>query len=149
MSRRLLARCRQNKPALAKQAGISMAFLLFAIIIMSLLAAGLMRLNSQSTTANTQQVISTRAFEDRLDTIENVRQAMALFPVSGVGACANQIYNFSTTNGLSGCTATTSCTNTTINGVNYYQVNSVGQCNAGQPLQATRTIQVRLKDIRP
>lgn len=147
MSRRLLARCRQNKPALAKQAGISMAFLLFAIIIMSLLAAGLMRLNSQSTTANTQQVISTRAFFAAESGAQ--LQAMALFPVSGVGACANQIYNFSTTNGLSGCTATTSCTNTTINGVNYYQVNSVGQCNAGQPLQATRTIQVRLKDIRP
>jgi len=128
-----------------KQQGISLAFLLFAIIIVSLLAAALMRINNQSNISVAQQVISTRAFFAAESGAH--LQALAVFPVSGgIGICTNQTYNM-TTEGLNGCRATTSCNNITINTIDYYQITSQGQCNIGQPLQATRTIEIRLKNI--
>ncbi len=136
-----------RKPLLGfrKQAGISLAFLLFAIIIISLLAAALMRLNSQSSIGVAQQVMSTRAFF-AAESGANL-QALAIFPVSGAtGVCGNQTYNF-TNQGLSGCRATTSCSEIQVEGVSYYQVVSQGQCNIGNPLQATRTLEIRLKQV--
>lgn len=126
------------------QQGISMAFLLFAMIIVSLLAAALMRLNSQSSISTLHQIISTRAFF-AAESGANL-QALTIFPIIGTSNCTNQTYNFNV-NGLLGCSAVTSCTSITINSKNYYQVISKGQCNSGQDLQATRTIEVRLQDI--
>lgn len=129
----------------SKQSGFSMAFLLFAIIIVSLLAAALMQLNSQSNLSNAQQIISTRAFFAAESGAQ--LQALSLFPVGGgAGVCANTPRNFAVS-GLNGCTATTTCATITIAAKDYYQVVSTGQCNIGQPLQATRTIEVRLTDI--
>jgi len=128
-----------------KQKGISLAFLLFTIVIVSLLAAGLMRLNAQSGISTVHQVISTRAFF-AAESGANL-QALAVFPVNGAaGTCSSQNFNF-TNSGLASCTATTSCSTVVINSNNYYQIVSQGQCNSGQPLQATRTIEVRLKQI--
>ncbi len=127
------------------QRGISMAFLLFIVVILSLLAAGLVRLSGQSNLSNAQQVISTRAFF-AAESGANI-QAMAIFPINGAaGSCVNQVYNFNQ-NGLNNCTSTTTCTNITVNTDNYYQITSAGQCNSGQPLQATRTIEIRLKGV--
>ena len=129
----------------AKQKGISLAFLLFTIIIVSLLAAALMKLNSQSALSVAHQVISTRAFF-AAESGANL-QALAIFPVNGsAGACAIQTYNF-TNPGLSGCTASTTCSSRVINSINFYSVSSQGVCNNGQPLQATRVIEIRLKNI--
>ena len=128
-----------------KQQGLSLAFLLFAIIIVALLAAALVQINAQSNLSNAQQVISTRAFFAAESGAQ--LQAMRIFPVAGgAGVCGNQNFSFTTT-GVNGCTATTTCSPTTINGTNYYQVTSAGQCNAGQPLQATRTIEVRMQNL--
>lgn len=128
----------------SKQKGISMAFLLFTMIVISLLATGLMRLNSQSSLSNAHQVISTRAFFAAESGAQ--LQALVIFPLAGGGVCGNNNYNF-TVGGLNGCRANTTCNSTTIGGDIYYQVVSVGQCNIGQPLQATRTIETRLKAI--
>jgi len=127
-----------------KQQGISLAFLLFAIIIVSLLAAALMKINSQSNISVAHQVISTRAFFAAESGAH--LQALTVFPVSGaVGVCINQTYNM-TAEGLNACRATTSCNSITVNTVDYYQITSQGQCNIGNPLQATRTIEIRLKN---
>jgi MSHA biogenesis protein MshP len=137
----------KNIASIRKQSGISMAFLLFTIIIVSLLAAALMRLNSQSNISNAHQVISTRAFF-AAESGANLH-ALAIFPVAGGGgsaACVNTSYNF-TNIGLNACTATVVCSTFTIDTKNYYEVSSEGQCNIGQALQATRTITVRLKGI--
>jgi len=129
----------------AKQQGISLAFLLFAIIIVSLLAAALMRINNQSNISVAQQVISTRAFFAAESGAH--LQALAVFPVSGgAGICASQTYAM-TAEGLNGCSATTNCNSVTIDAVDYYQITSQGQCNIGHPLQATRTIEIRLKNV--
>ncbi len=127
-----------------KQHGISMAFLLFTMIIVSLLAAALMRLNSQSSISTIHQTISTRAFF-AAESGANL-QALAIFPITGVSNCINRTYSFNV-DGLLGCSAVTTCTTFIINTKNYYQVTSKGQCNSGQDLQATRTIEIRLQDI--
>ena len=126
-----------------------MAFLLFTIIIISLLAAALMNLNSQSSISNAHQVISARAFFAAESGAQ--LQALALFPVSGAAvadACTNPVtpHTFNV-DGLKGCTAAITCADREINSVHYYQVVSTGQCNTGDDLQATRTIEVRLKDV--
>ena len=143
-----LKRLNQNNQILIPlpkyQQGISLAVLLFILIIIGLLATALTNLTSQSTQANAQQVIATRAFF-AAESGANL-QAQSIFPLTGASSCANQTYNF-TGNGLNGCTATTVCNTITVNSEDYFQVTSTGQCNSGQPLQATRTIEVRLKDI--
>ncbi|TQV88545.1 hypothetical protein [Aliikangiella coralliicola] len=137
---------RHSKVSLPKeQQGISLAILLFIIIIVGLLATALTRINTQSNLANAQQVIATRAFFAAESGAQ--LQATSIFPIAGgAGVCANQNFNFNA-NGLNGCSATTTCTTITVGSEDYYQVSSQGQCNAGQPMQATRTIEVRLKDI--
>lgn len=137
---------RTSQPeSLKKQQGVSLAVLLFIIIIVSLLAAAIIRLSTESSLSTAQQVISTRAFFAAESGAQ--LQAMALFPINGgAGTCANQTYNFAVA-GINACTATTTCTTITVNSEDYFQVTSEGQCNTGQPLQATRTIEVRLKDI--
>ncbi len=136
---------RSKVSAINKQKGLSLALLLFVIIIIALLATALARLNSQSSLSNAQQVVATRAFFAAESGAQ--RQAMAIFPVSGAGStCANQTYSFSV-NGLNNCQATTTCTAITINTETFYQVISQGQCNSGNSLQATRSVEVRLKAI--
>jgi len=129
----------------ARQRGVSLAILLFIIVIIGLLTATLVTLTSHSTQANAQQVIATRAFFAAESGAQ--RQVMAVFPIAGGGAtCNNQTFNFNV-DGLQGCSAATSCSAVTIGGKSYYQIISRGQCNSGQVLQATRVIEVRLKDL--
>jgi len=129
----------------SKQQGLSLPILLFILIVLGLLATALFRITSQTTAANAQQVISTRAFF-AAESGANA-QALRLFPVNGgATVCAPITLNF-TAAGLNGCSATTSCTPIVAAGTTYYQVQSQGQCNAGQTLQATRTIEVRLQAL--
>jgi len=70
-----------------------------------------------------------------------------IFPVSGgAGSCGDQTFDF-TNQGLSGCRAITSCSEILVDSILYYQVVSQGQCNIGNPLQATRTLEIRLKQV--
>ncbi|WP_196139766.1 hypothetical protein [Aliikangiella sp. G2MR2-5] len=119
--------------------------LLFIIVILGLLAATLVSLNSLSTQANAHQVISTRAFLAAKSGADYM--AMRVFPQSGASSCGNTTLNF-TTNGLNGCSASITCTAIPVGSNNYYQILSNGVCNAGQTFQASRTIEMRLKPIR-
>lgn len=125
------------------QQGVSLVMLIFVIVIIGLLSTALVTINSQSSVANAHQVISTRAFF-AAESGGNL-QAMQLFPISGSGVCTNQTFSFSTA-GLTGCQALTQCTALVVNGRNFYQVVSQGQCEVGEPFQATRTIEVRLQE---
>lgn len=143
---------KKQNAAINKQSGISMAFLLFVIIIVSLLAAALMRLNSESGMSNAHQVISTRAFFAAESGAQI--QSLATFPVlGGVIACPTPYTLTFNTPGLSGCSALISCTEIPITTgslptvTSYFQIISQGQCNVEQPLQSTRTIEVRLRSL--
>lgn len=127
-----------------KQTGISLAILLFIVVILALLSAALVRINSQSVISNAHQVIATRAFF-AAESGANF-QSMRIFPLSGGSVCANQNFNINV-NGLNGCTAETQCNTFNIDGQDFYQIISQGQCNAGQDFQATRTIEVRMQAL--
>ncbi len=127
-----------------KQSGVSLIMVLFIVVILALLSAALVRINSQSLMSNAHQVIATRAFF-AAESGANF-QSMRIFPISGASVCANQNFAINVT-GLSGCTAQTECDTFNVNGRDFYQVISQGQCNAGQEFQATRTIEVRLQAL--
>ncbi|MDH5432967.1 MAG: pilus assembly PilX N-terminal domain-containing protein [Gammaproteobacteria bacterium] len=128
-----------------RQTGISLVMLLFIIIIVSLLAAGLVNLNSQSQISLSHHILSQQAFS-AAESGANI-QAMQLFPVDGSpGNCSNQNFIFNT-QGLKNCQAITSCSATTINSHTFYTIVSQGQCAVNSPMQATRTIEVRFKSI--
>jgi len=129
---------------LKKQTGISLAILLFIIVILAILSAALVSINSQSVSSNAHQVIATRAFF-AAESGANF-QSQRIFPLSGTTQCSNQNYSFSSP-GLNGCIAQTQCTNFVLSGKNYYRVISQGQCNTGQAFQATRTVEVRLQAV--
>ena len=127
-----------------KQSGVSLAILLFIVVILAILSAALVSINSQSVMSNAHQVIATRAFF-AAESGANF-QSMRIFPLSGASICANQ--NFATNvNGLNGCTAQTQCNTFNVDGLDFYQIISQGQCNAGQDFQATRTIEVRMQAL--
>ena len=129
---------------LNKQTGVSLVILLFIIVILALLSAALVRINSQSVMSNAHQVIATRAFF-AAESGANF-QSMRIFPLGGASVCTNQNFNFNV-NGLNGCTAETQCSTFNINGQDFFQVISQGQCNIGQDFQATRTIEVRMQAL--
>lgn len=127
-----------------KQSGVSLVILLFIIIILALLSAALVRINSQSVISNAHQVIATRAFF-AAESGANF-QSMRIFPLIGASVCANQNFAINV-NGLNGCTAQTQCSTFNVDGLDFYQVISQGQCNIGQDFQATRTIEVRMQAL--
>jgi len=137
-------KCTNSVRFYRKQKGISLAILLFIIVILAILSAALVSINSQSVSSNAHQVIATRAFF-AAESGANF-QSQRIFPLTGITQCSNQNYSFSSP-GLKGCTAQTQCTNFVVSGKNYYRVISQGQCNAGQAFQATRTIEVRLQAV--
>ncbi len=139
-----IGRVKLNSSFARKQAGISIAILLFIVVILALLSAALVNMNSQSVVSNAHQVISTRAFF-AAESGANF-QSMRIFPLSGASVCTNQSFTINSP-GLNGCVAQTQCNTFVVNGQNYYQVTSQGQCNIGQDFQATRTIEVRLQSI--
>ncbi|MGB0495086.1 MAG: PilX N-terminal domain-containing pilus assembly protein [Kangiellaceae bacterium] len=132
----------KNLNQFSRQSGASLVIVLFIIVAIALLSAALVRLNSQSNASNAHQVISTRAFF-AAESGANF-QAMRIFPLSGAALCSNVTYNF-TASGLNACVASTTCSVSVINGEDYYQITSEGQCNIGQAFQATRRIEVRLQ----
>ena len=133
-----------NPPSRIKQAGVSLVILLFIIVVLALLTATLVNINNHSGLSNAHQVISTRAFF-AAESGANF-QAMQVFPLAGAAVCANQNYNLNVA-GLNGCVAETECNSVLVNGQNYYQILSTGQCNGGQDFQATRTIETRLQTL--
>jgi len=127
-----------------KQTGISLAILLFIIVVLALLSAALVKINSHSVSSNAHQVVATRAFF-AAESGANF-QSLRIFPVSGVSVCSSQNYSFSSA-GLNGCEAQTQCNSFSVNGRNFYQIISQGQCNIGTTFQSTRTVEVRLQPV--
>ena len=129
---------------LKRQSGASLIMVLFIVVVLALLSAALVRINSQSVISNAHQVIATRAFF-AAESGANF-QSMQIFPLSGASVCANRNFAINVS-GLNGCTAQTQCNTISVNSRDFYQVISQGQCNVGQDFQATRTIEVRMQAL--
>jgi MSHA biogenesis protein MshP len=134
--------CNDLRTSIRKQRGISLLLVLFVLVIVSLLVAALMRLNTGSQKIISQEILSVRA----LFAAESGAQAaaMRLFPITGLVQPCNFAINFATA-GLSGCTATVTCPAPVVAaGRTMYTVKSEGRCNGGTE-QSRRMITVGLR----
>ncbi len=129
------------------QRGFSLILVLFLLLVVSLLAVSMTQLNSGSSTAVSQEILSVRA----LFAAESGAQAMAtdIFPLGATPVCpASALALTYTANGLSGCTAavTVSCPALSAAGRTVYTVVSDGTCIAGTQ-RARRRVQIGLRSL--
>lgn len=125
----------------SKQTGIGLPVAIFIITIMGLIAAAVNQMGETSSQAYIQNVLSTRAFY----AAESGAQLRAQTVLSATPCnCGSDLtFTFAATvTGLSGCSATTSCTDFIANGETYCTIESIGRCNN---LTAQRTVEVRVK----
>ena len=126
------------------QHGFSLPMAVFILVIMALIGTALVNLSQSSHTALGQEVMSTRAFY----AAESGAQVALgqLFSLSGAAANCSASYPTVTFNatGLEGCTATVSCTSTTISSKSYYTLTSTGRC-AAATITASRSIELMAK----
>lgn len=125
-----------------KQQGIGLPVALFVITVLALIVVALTDLEESSGVSFSLDVNSMRAFY----AAESGAQVglNSLFPPGGGpgSACAN--VSFNSVVGLSGCSASVSCTNVTVDAITYYTISSTGQCGAGLDM-AERVIEVRAR----
>ncbi len=132
-------------PSRRRQGGFSLPVVVGVIVLAAVLGAAMVNLVATGQQSVALEVVSTRAFYAAESGAQFGMQR--LFPPSGGAAsCANASVSFAT-NGLSGCSATVSCTSTgPVNGTMFYTITSSGSCSSG-PTQATRTIQVKARSL--
>jgi MSHA biogenesis protein MshP len=130
----------------SRQRGFSLILVLFLLVVVSLLAVSMTRLDSGSSVAVSQEILSTRA----LFAAESGAQAMAMkvFPINGSSTCPGTVNLTYTASGLSGCAATVTiaCPAITAAGKTVYSVQSEGACNSGTQ-SARRKVQIGLRTL--
>lgn len=129
----------------SKQRGIGLPATVFIISILALILAALSDLNVSSTLSFTQSFQSQRAFY----AAESGAQIGLNRIFVGGTTCNNSIADIDFDSGganlgLDNCTADLSCSILTVDGINYYTLDSAAVCGSGFE-QAERSIQVRAK----
>lgn len=128
-------------PERNKQAGLGLPTAIFVITVMALLAVMINRLVESNAQSSGEEILLIRAFY----AAESGAQIglNGLFPPDGGAAsCPAGPVSLGafTASGLQGCTAAVSCSSQSVDGENYYTVQSTGSCGP-----VSRTIQVRAK----
>lgn len=133
----------------ARQRGVSLIMVLFLLVVVSLLAAAMARLNQGGSNAVSMEIQSTRA----LFAAESGAQLMAMriFPINIASETnaicpAQQINNFGTA-GLNTCRATVNCVRTQAAGRTVFTITSEGRCAIGTNDYARRRITVGLRSM--
>jgi len=126
-----------------RQKGFSLPVAIFIIIIMALLAAAAVNILNKGLAGVSQEVLSTRAFYSAESGAQHVLSQ--LFPLNGAAAncAANSNLNFNIT-GMNSCSASMTCTGTTIGTETFYSISSTGTCTTGDTT-TVRQIQVMAK----
>ena len=129
-----------QRSAPAKERGISIVLAIFVLVVLSALGASMIRLISSGADSTAREVVSTRAF---------------LAAESGAQRMLNQIFlgagcaDFSNWqpggDGLSGCRIDVTCDAVTVDAINYYTLQSTGQCGPTD-LPAVRIVEVQARD---
>ena len=133
--------------------GFSLPVVVFILVIMALLAAGITQLSSRSNLAAAQEELSNRAFfaaesgaswaMSRLF-FNSGGSADKTFSDTACTAVSGAVLNF-TQAGLATCSATLSCSSQTVGTAGFYTVRSQGACSTGQT-QTLRTVEVGAKN---
>lgn len=129
------------------QRGVSLIMVLFLLVIVSLLAAAMARLNQGGSNAVSIEIQSTRALFAAESGAQ--RAAMQLFPIGGgtpgCGGVTTPV-NFPA-GGLGNCSANLVCTWSDAAGRRVYTITSEGVCGAGDDF-ARRSITVGLWNLQ-
>lgn len=140
-----------------KTKGSALIVALFVIIIIALLGGAMMKMQATSSENIAQEVLGTRALSAARTGMQV--QLAKLFPVGGTGFCppshVQLTYNLSETQGLEQCQATVTCDHyAEFDGVNYYRLESTGECGSGvittnsqNVVLSSRTIQVEARNL--
>ncbi len=133
--------------------GSSLVIAIFVIVVMSLLGAALVKMMDSSQENLAFEVLGTRAYNAAQTGVQ--WQLAQLFPVglnsSAVNTCADVSHKppiISTIKGFNACEIVDpiKCDDFTHNGVRYYTITSVGQCNiAGET--TSRVIEVEARSM--
>jgi MSHA biogenesis protein MshP len=132
-----------DRITLHTQTGFSLPLAIVLLVVVSLLAAAIFRMNTINQQSTVQEVISARAFLAAESGAQ--AQMMRIFPLSGAANCAAQSLTLSGA-GFNGCTVTTSCNSITIGTQVFYDIESSGRCVAAN-ISAQRTVQIQAKNL--
>ena len=135
-------------PKLPKhQHGASLVLAIFIIVVLSLLAAAMLRTISAGSENVAREVVSTRAFLTAESGAEARLNDLFMGGVACTDACsAPGVKNYGGNANWLNCSAQVSCCRYNPGtGENYYQLESVGRCGpAGD--RAVRVVEVRARD---
>lgn len=127
-----------------KQQGIALPLALFVIVIIALLLAMVVNLQTDRSNASVMQIQANKAFYAAESGIQLTLTAM-LPPDGSAGLACNAsmgTITFTAADSLSTCTATVSCQQVFVNTKPLMTLQSTAQCGAGRDL-AKRTVTVR------
>ncbi|MDF2179130.1 type II secretory pathway protein [Aliiglaciecola sp. CAU 1673] len=128
------------------QQGSMLMISLVILVVMSLLAATLLRLLSASADTLVYEAYGLRALQSARAGLDN--QLVALFPTSGASQCQVIDTNLGTLDGFSGCRFTSRCQHKSYDGgaIQYYRLTSTGLCQA-EGFEVSRTLSVDAREI--
>ncbi|KGJ98946.1 hypothetical protein [Thalassotalea sp. ND16A] len=134
-----------------KQQGASLIMAVFMIVVLSLMAAALVRIIASSSETVSYQVFGTRAYAAA--DIGNQWGLQQLFPLgSEIVDCAvvnaATVPDLANVPGLIGChIETLQCTDFIESGVTYFTLTATGACDAGS-VRTSRTLQVEARSLQ-
>ncbi|XOV79572.1 MAG: type II secretory pathway protein [Aestuariibacter sp.] len=142
------AMCRNRQFGPASQQGSMLVISVFVIVVMSFLAVTLTRLISTSQDAIAYEVIGLRALNAARSGLEQGVLSVFCTQAVNIDNCSGgtTTQDFSDIQGLLGCSATYACTNTEVDGVNYFRFESQGQCISSDFI-VSRTVSIDGKNI--
>ncbi len=133
------------------QRGSALVIAIFVIVVLSLIGAALVRMQSSSSETVVYEVVGTRAYAAAQAGIQ--WQLAQLFPLNNLGVIACPLepteLNFSSTTGLESCRSVVIDCDDGIShgGIQYYTIDSTSTCSVGN-VTTSRTIQVQAKNIQ-
>lgn len=136
----------------SKQRGSSLVIAIFVLVILFLLAAALIKINTSSANAIVYEVMGTRAMAAAQSGAN--RQLQLLFPHNSTSQtcasiAANSAPTISDIDGLNNCAIllpANSCQDFVHDGTRYYTLTVTGQC-AADGVETSRTIKVDARSI--
>ena len=134
-----------------KHRGSALVIAIFVIIVMSLLGAALVKMMDSSHENVAFEVLGTRAYAAAQSGLQ--WQLSRLFPLGeDAVTCQTQqdindnLPSFAVTDGLNQCSVSITCTSFDREGVNYYTVTSVGECQLDSEV-TSRIIEVEARSL--
>lgn len=133
------------------QRGLGLVTVIFMITVGALLSAGMASMMMLGQKQTVQSFQSARALQAAESGVQLELSKLIHPQVSGGCAATHDedwTYNF-TAAGIRGCSATTNCKVTPIDGVDYTTITSTGRCGGNAASIETASRRIRVRTVRP